>query len=335
MKKYFNSVVSKFDTTQSGNAATGTTITVRNNGKGSKAVIYSDNGVTEMSNPFTVDSNGNYEFYVADGRYDIIQNEGLASQLSLFDVLIAEVIGVTTTQLVSSAYSASEGDTVTTVGYSEKGVGAATWVATSTTGLTPSQSPLTRVSAELVDAAGRLWVMRGDLNLLSLGGTEADVTQAYNAAVGSLNNGYVGRIVVPAGSFNIDPSQTIPMEATTTIEGMGSGISKLTTSTDGGVVTELITRNGKYTLTVQNISYVCGAGTTTTAFRVEDTSDGVNGEIDGLVMNNVIVEAEQGSWWRKHISMVNAGGLVMDYVYLRNGGQAVAQRDVNTVRGDK
>jgi hypothetical protein len=91
MKKYLNSVVAKFDTTQSGNAATGTTITVRDNGTGIKATLYSDNGTTEKENPFTVDSNANYEFYVANGRYNIIQDEGLATELSLTDVSIFDV----------------------------------------------------------------------------------------------------------------------------------------------------------------------------------------------------------------------------------------------------
>lgn len=331
MKKFINSVVAKFDTTQDGNAAVGTTITVRKNGVGSKAVIYSDNGDTLKENPFAVDSNGNYQFYVEDGRYDIIQNEGLASQISLIDIIISEIVGITTTQLISSATSAREGDLIETTGYSTKGVGGAKWVATSTTGLTPNQSPLTRRAAELTDSLGRLWVMKGDLDLLALGGTEADVTQAYNAAVGALNGGYIGIIKVPAGRYNIDPTLTDALEATTSIVGEGSGVSELITTTAGGVVTELITRNGKYTLTVKDIAYICGAGTTSTAFRVEDTSDGVNGEFDSLVMNNVIVEAEQGSWWRKFISSVNNGGVVLEYVYLRNGGQSVAQRDVNTI----
>lgn len=92
MKKYLNSVVNKFDTSSSGNAATGTTITVRVNGAGSKATIYSDNGVTEKPNPFTVDDNGNYEFYVDNGRYNIVQDENLPTQLTLSDVSIFDVV---------------------------------------------------------------------------------------------------------------------------------------------------------------------------------------------------------------------------------------------------
>lgn len=91
MRKYLNSVVNKFDTTQSGNAATGTTITVRNTGLGTKADIYSDTGMTSKTNPFTVDSNANYEFYVANGRYDIIQDEGLPTEITLTDVSIFDV----------------------------------------------------------------------------------------------------------------------------------------------------------------------------------------------------------------------------------------------------
>lgn len=96
MRKYLNSVVNKFDTTQSGNAATGTTITVRNTGLGTKADIYSDTVMTSKTNPFTVDSNANYEFYVANGRYDIIQDEGLPTELRLVDVSIFDVEEIST-----------------------------------------------------------------------------------------------------------------------------------------------------------------------------------------------------------------------------------------------
>ena len=50
---------------------TGVTVTVNLAG-GSAATIYSDNGVTTKSNPFTNDANGSYEFYAADDRYDVV-----------------------------------------------------------------------------------------------------------------------------------------------------------------------------------------------------------------------------------------------------------------------
>lgn len=48
----------------------GATITVRNSA-GSVATIYSDNGTTLKSNPFTTSDDGEYDFYAANGTYSI------------------------------------------------------------------------------------------------------------------------------------------------------------------------------------------------------------------------------------------------------------------------
>ena len=55
-----------------GNAIKSATITVTVTSSGAVASIFSDNGVTAESNPFTSSSvDGAYEFYVANGRYTI------------------------------------------------------------------------------------------------------------------------------------------------------------------------------------------------------------------------------------------------------------------------
>lgn len=66
MQKYINNVQDTF-----GNAVSGVTVTIRTNPGGVLATIYSDDGVTTKSNPFTNDSDGEFFFYAADGRYDI------------------------------------------------------------------------------------------------------------------------------------------------------------------------------------------------------------------------------------------------------------------------
>jgi lysophospholipase L1-like esterase len=48
-----------------------TTVRVTNAGTQTLATIYSDNGVTEKDNPLTINSNGMYDFYAADGLYDL------------------------------------------------------------------------------------------------------------------------------------------------------------------------------------------------------------------------------------------------------------------------
>lgn len=56
---------------QNGRAITGATITVYLAGTTGLAQIYSDNGVTAKANPFATAIDGIYDFYAADGRYDI------------------------------------------------------------------------------------------------------------------------------------------------------------------------------------------------------------------------------------------------------------------------
>ena len=66
MQKYINNVQDTF-----GNAIGSVTVTIRDNPGGGVSTIYSDNSLTGKSNPFTNDSDGEFFFYAADGRYDI------------------------------------------------------------------------------------------------------------------------------------------------------------------------------------------------------------------------------------------------------------------------
>ena len=66
MQKYTGVVIDA-----KGGPMTGVTVTVNVAG-GSLASIFSDNGVTAKGNPFSNDANGSFEFYAANGRYDIV-----------------------------------------------------------------------------------------------------------------------------------------------------------------------------------------------------------------------------------------------------------------------
>lgn len=58
---------------QHGRAIGGATVTVYNAGTTTLATIYSNNGVTAKSNPFLTDTfDGRYNFYAANGTYDIV-----------------------------------------------------------------------------------------------------------------------------------------------------------------------------------------------------------------------------------------------------------------------
>ena len=56
---------------QNGRAISGATVTVYMGGSTVLATLYSDNGVTVKSNPFTTGIDGIYDFYAANGVYDI------------------------------------------------------------------------------------------------------------------------------------------------------------------------------------------------------------------------------------------------------------------------
>jgi len=83
MQKYQNNV-----TNRAGDAVRGLQVTVNVAG-GGLASIFSDNAGTPTDNPITTDANGAFEFYVADGRYDISVNGG-----GYVDVLIADALQI-------------------------------------------------------------------------------------------------------------------------------------------------------------------------------------------------------------------------------------------------
>lgn len=84
MQKYFNNVANK-----NGRAVYNAFVTVSVHG-GALATIYSDNGVTTAPNPLSTDHNGYFEFYAADGRYDItIQASDIDTEV-ITDILLED-----------------------------------------------------------------------------------------------------------------------------------------------------------------------------------------------------------------------------------------------------
>jgi hypothetical protein len=59
-----------------GTPMSGVTVTVKKAGTGTNATLYSDDLYTAKSNAFTNDSDGTYEFYSPNGRYDIVFTKG-------------------------------------------------------------------------------------------------------------------------------------------------------------------------------------------------------------------------------------------------------------------
>lgn len=74
----------------------GATVTVNVHG-GGLATIYSDNNLTPLANPFSPQTNGYWEFYAANGRYDVIfSGGGIASPFTLSDLIAFDGPGIPT-----------------------------------------------------------------------------------------------------------------------------------------------------------------------------------------------------------------------------------------------
>jgi hypothetical protein len=66
MERYFG-----YAKDTAGNVLTSATIRVKLAGTAVDATLYSDNAYTTLANPFTNNSDGSYQFYASNGRYDI------------------------------------------------------------------------------------------------------------------------------------------------------------------------------------------------------------------------------------------------------------------------
>lgn len=102
MQKYQNNVTSR-----TGDAVSGLQVTVTVSG-GGLATIFSDNAGTPLDNPLTTDANGYFEFYAADGRYNITAGGG-----GYTDVLIADTVQIAVA--ASEAASIAQGAATTAV----------------------------------------------------------------------------------------------------------------------------------------------------------------------------------------------------------------------------
>lgn len=88
MERYNNSIVLQFDSQTTGNGGANIAVTVRDTVTKVKSILYSDDQGTEMDNPTYSGPMGNYFFYIDDGRYDIVINEGNPGSYTIEDEAI-------------------------------------------------------------------------------------------------------------------------------------------------------------------------------------------------------------------------------------------------------
>lgn len=92
MQKYQNDIVIAHSSSPNGPMvpAVGATVTVYVFGTPTLAIIYSDNGVTQKTNPTTTDSNGSFNFYAADGRYSLEITGTDITTRNVIDILLED-----------------------------------------------------------------------------------------------------------------------------------------------------------------------------------------------------------------------------------------------------
>ena len=77
-----------------------TTITVRDYAGDALSTIFSDNVSTPLSNPFNAGAIGGFTFYAANGNYNVIVNEGLATEKSINDIQLFDPDDVPTSSII-------------------------------------------------------------------------------------------------------------------------------------------------------------------------------------------------------------------------------------------
>lgn len=98
MQKYQNNV-----TGRNGDVVIGGSVLITLAGTSTPATIYSDAGITPVTNPLTTDANGYFEFYAADGTYDISVNGTEAyTAVPVVDALAGLAGRPTTSELAAS-----------------------------------------------------------------------------------------------------------------------------------------------------------------------------------------------------------------------------------------
>jgi hypothetical protein len=85
MQKYLNSIAGN-----TGAPVAGASVQVNVQSTGLPATIYSDNGITQTTNPLTTDNNGAFSFYAADNRYQLVVSGNNITTTTINDILLVD-----------------------------------------------------------------------------------------------------------------------------------------------------------------------------------------------------------------------------------------------------
>ena len=102
MQHYTNTLFDTF-----GNAISGASVNVYAAGTVTPSTIYSDNNSTVAANPLTTGADGSYDFYAANGRYDLLfTHPGFSfSSAHTMGIVLFELGGLTSTKAAGTGFT--------------------------------------------------------------------------------------------------------------------------------------------------------------------------------------------------------------------------------------
>ena len=209
--------------------------------EGNTVTLFDDESGANGSTAKQTDSEGVVVVYVTQGEYDEQVNGGIQRR-----VLVGNK-EITTEQLIERIRKARDGDVITTTGFYTAGdAGGAQWKATSTTGLTPSQTPADRGAAELVDGSGRLWAisLSGYITPDMLGAVGDGVTDDTNVLQAAVNSAGKYPVLIPQKRYaittlNIKDRDIIGLGSDSELVQIGSASYLITSSGSRAATTAL------------------------------------------------------------------------------------------------
>jgi hypothetical protein len=117
MQQYQDTALVQNSTVQSILPVVGGTVQVYNKGTLVLASIFSDNGITpvdQVANPIITDSNGRFDFYAANGRYDYTITAPGISTITVHDTLLEDLAGLFAIGTLVTASAANTTNNLTT-----------------------------------------------------------------------------------------------------------------------------------------------------------------------------------------------------------------------------
>jgi hypothetical protein len=276
-----------------------TTIQVNIAGTSTKANIYSDDNLTPKDNPFRVANNGMYDFYAADGLYDIVYNIPGGTTYTVEDIRLEDptdgsdaVFSNATVEDLSVSTSAAL-PALATIG-SKQIANSPDLAASGGSALVGHlQSGTGAVSRTLQAKVREQWFSIADFGAVAdatgVSGVGTDNTTAIQRALDAANLAGGGVVFIPPGKFRKadNANSELTIYSNTTIMGVGDASVLFFDDSDA------VARSGNDLLVATDVSNIALRDFKILGTALEDTNQTnqkqclTGAGIDGLRVENV------------------------------------------------